>query len=190
MYECMITAVTVSRIRRSSSCSHISVVCRHQSQTPADLLCPSPSQTQRGSELISHVKSDRRRFLISAVTHSSSATWTCPSTRRWAGGTPAVPGGASAPSPGRSPSGRWARRWPRPGSPAAWPPAPAATGPAGPPAGCSLEENTMKRKHEQEFKGWKSLKTFFSFLLMQQRNWSQLLNVQQNRKDCYDSSVP
>lgn len=112
------------------------------------------SQTQR-SELISRVKSDRRRFLISAVTHSSSATWTCPSTRRWAGGTPAVPGGASAPSPGRSPSGRWARRWPRPGSPAAWPPAPAATGPAGPPAGCSLEENTMKRKHEQEFKGWK-----------------------------------
>lgn len=122
---------------------------------PADLLCPSPSQTQRGSELISHVKSERRRFLISAVTHSSSATWTWPSTRRWAGGTPAVPGGASAPSPGRSPSGRWARRWPRPGSPAAWPPAPAATGPAGPPAGCSLEENTMKRKHEQEFKGWK-----------------------------------
>lgn len=107
------------------------------------------------SELISRVKSDRRRFLISAVTHSSSATWTCPSMRRWAGGTPAVPGGASAPSPGRSPSGRWARRWPRPGSPAAWPPAPAATGPAGPPAGCSLEENTMKRKHEQEFKGWK-----------------------------------
>lgn len=46
MYECVITAVTVtlcdaSRIRRSSSCSHISVVCRHQSQTPADLLCPS-----------------------------------------------------------------------------------------------------------------------------------------------------
>lgn len=80
-------------------------------------------------------------------THSWSATSSCPSTCRWAAGTPAAPGGASAPSPGKSPSGRWARRGPRPGSPAAWTPAPAATGTAGPPAGCSLERrNKVKRK--------------------------------------------
>lgn len=38
-------------------------------------------------------------------THDSSETWTCPSRRRSAAGTPAAPAGDAAPSPGRSPSG-------------------------------------------------------------------------------------
>lgn len=93
------------------------------------------------SKIIPQCKTNQAkpRLCFLRSTHSWSVTSTCPSTHRWAVGTPAAPGGASAPSPGRSPSGRWARRGPRPGSPAAWTPAPAATGPAGPPAGCSLE---------------------------------------------------
>lgn len=81
--------------------------------------------------------------LVSCCTHGWSARWTCPSRRRWAAGTPAAPGGAAAPSPGRSPSGRWARPGPPTGSPAACTPAPAATGPAGPPAGCSLQRQEV-----------------------------------------------
>lgn len=39
-------------------------------------------------------------------TYGSSETWTCPSRHHSAVGTPAVPAGGAAPSPGRSPSGR------------------------------------------------------------------------------------
>lgn len=80
-------------------------------------------------------------------THSWSEMWTCPSRHRWAAGTPPAPGGDVAPSHGRFLSERWGRRWPQTGSPAACTPAPAATGRAGPPAGCALRGGRWEPWH-------------------------------------------
>lgn len=115
--------------------------CQNRAALPLLLFCFLNVFPILTSKIIPQCKINQAkpRLCFLRSTHSWSVTSTCPSTHRWAVGTPAAPGGASAPSPGRSPSGRWVHPGPRPGSPAAWTPAPAATGPAGPPAGCSLE---------------------------------------------------